>query len=271
MVNFKSNKKAFEDSIVVAISRSGDTTEILKTVTAMKTELGTPVVGITCVEDSQLGKIADLCLMMPWTFDESVCQTGTVTNLYAATALLLAGFARNNSVYDDMKKMTAVGDNFISENVSAFKNIANKRWDKVVVLADGEISGLACEGALAFKEICCTISNYYHVLDVRHGPMVLIDKNTLVIADLKPDNKEYQLDLITDVVRKGATIVVSTDDSYEAIKNIDLHVKHPNVGNIAEGLPFINVAQLIAYQRAILKGIDPGNPEGLDAWINLEK
>lgn len=269
MVNFKSNKKSFEGSLVVAISRSGNTTEILKTVAAMKNELGIPAVGIACVEDSELGKISDLCLMMPWTFDESVCQTGTVTNLYAATALLIAGFAGNDTVFDDMKKMTAAGDNFISENDSAFKDIANKQWDKVVVLADGEISGLACEGALAFKEICCTISNYYHVLDVRHGPMVLIDKNTLVIADLKPDNKKYQLGLIEDIAKKAATIVVCTDDSYDTIKDIALHIKHPNVGGIAEGLPFINIAQLVAYQRAILKGLDPGNPNGLDAWINL--
>jgi len=271
MVNFKSNRKAFEGSMVVAISRSGNTTEILKTVTAMKKELGVSSVGITCVENSELSKISDLCLKMPWTFDESVCQTGTVTNLYAAVALLLAGFAGNSTVFDDMKKMTAVGDKFISENEPAFKDISNKKWNKVVVLADGEISGLACEGALAFKEICCTISNYYHVLDVRHGPMVLIDKDTLVIADLKPDNKEYQLGLIEDLAKKGATIVICTDDSYDTIKNADLHVKHLNVGNIAEGLPFINVAQLIAYHKAILMELDPGNPDGLDAWINLAK
>lgn len=271
MVNFKANKKAFEGSMVVAISRSGNTTEILKTVNDMKKEFGISSVGITCVEDSELGRIADLCIKMPWAFDESVCQTGTVTNLYAASALLLAGFVGDSTVFGDMRKMTAAGDRFISENEPAFKKIANKKWDKVVVLADGEISGLACEGALAFKEICCTISNYYHVLDVRHGPMVLIDKNTLVIADLKPDNKDYQLSLIDDLVKKGATMVVSTDDSYDAIKNIDLHVKHPNVGNIAEGLPFINIAQLIAYHRAILLKLDPGNPDGLDAWINLAK
>jgi glucosamine--fructose-6-phosphate aminotransferase (isomerizing) len=269
MVNFKSNKAAFEGSMAVAISRSGNTTEILKTVTALKDELGVPTVGITCVEDSKLGKIADLCLMMPWTFDESVCQTGTVTNLYAASALLLAGFADNSIVFDEMEKMIATGDKFVSENEPAFKDIANKQWDKVVVLADGEISGLACEGALAFKEICCTMSNYYHVLDVRHGPMVLIDKNTLIIADLKPENKEYQLGLIEDLAKKGPTIVVSTDDSYDTIKNVALHVKHENVGNIAEGLPFINVAQLIAYYKAQIKGLDAGNPDGLDAWIKL--
>lgn len=271
MVNFKSYKKAFEGSMVVAISRSGNTTEILKTVALMRDELGVPAVGITCVEDSGLADVSDLCLKMPWAFDESVCQTGTVTNLYAAVALVLAGFADEPKTFDDIKKMIAVGDKYIDDNSAAFKEIAKKPWNKVVVLADGEICGIACEGALAFKEICCTMSNYYHVLDVRHGPMVLIDKDTLVIAALKPDNKEYQLGLIEDLANKGATIVVSTDDSYKPIEDIDLHVKHPDYGNVAEGLPFINIAQLIAYEKAIHKGLNPGYPDGLDAWIDLEK
>lgn len=269
MVNFRSNRKAFENTMAVAISRSGTTTEMVNTLKAMKNELNISTVGITCVEDSTLGSITDLCLKMPWTFDECVCQTGTVTNLYSATALLLAAFTGDVKTFDEMKAMTADGNSFIQKNDPSFKEIAEKQWDKVIVLADGEISGIASEGALAFKEICCTVSNYYHVLDVRHGPMVLADKNTLVIAALKPDNKEYQLDLIKDLSEKGSTIVVCTDDSYDTIKNVALHIKHLNVGNIAEGLPLINTAQLIAYHRAIIKGLDPGNPDGLDAWINL--
>ena len=269
MVNFNAYRASFEGSMVVAISRSGNTTEILKTITEMQKVCGIPVVVITCVEDSKLGKISDLCLNIPWAFDESVCQTGTVTNLYAAVSLLLAGFADCGKTFEELEMMTAVGDKFIEDNESAFKNIAEIDWNKVVVLADGEISGLACEGALAFKEISRNDSNYYHVLDVRHGPMVMIDKNTLVMADLKPENREYQLNLIGDLAKRGPTIVVCTDESYDTIENVALHIKHKNVGNIAEGLPFINIAQIIAYYKAILKGLDPGNPDGLDAWIKL--
>lgn len=269
MVNFNANKASFEGALAVAVSRSGSTTEILKTVAAMKNELGLPVVGIACVEGSELAKIADICLELPWAFDESVCQTGTVTNLYAALALLLASFADCSRTYEDIKRMTSIGDKFIEDNEDALKVISEKQWSSAVVLADGDVSGLAEEAALAFKEICCTHSNYYHVLDVRHGPMVLIDKNTLVVVDLKPENKQYQLDLVTDLAKKGATIVVLTDDSYDTIENAALHIKHPDVGNIAEGLPLVAAVQLIAYQKALIKGVDPGNPVGLDAWIKL--
>ena len=39
-------------------------------------------------------------------------------------------------------------------------------------------SVIASEGALAFKEIARIPSISYHLLDVRHGPMVLIDDKT---------------------------------------------------------------------------------------------
>ena len=116
MVNFGSNKRSFKNVMAVAISRSGNTTEILNVVQTMRRNLAIPIIGITCVEDSGLCKIADLCLQMPWTFDESVCQTGTVSNLYAAAALLLASFAGDDQTFADLKKMTAAGNRFLSEN-----------------------------------------------------------------------------------------------------------------------------------------------------------
>ena len=269
LVNFQSSLPPMEGALTVGISRSGNTTELVSVLKAMQQQFGSAVVGITCVEESELSEIADVCLKMPWAFDECVCQTGTITNLYATVAMLLSAFRGDNGVFDDFQKAASAGNDFIKQYDRDFQRIAEKQWNKVVVLADGEISGLADEAALAFKEISCTVSNYYHVLDVRHGPMVLIDKDTLVLADLKPENKKYQLDLIHDIGKKGAVVVVCTDDSYDTIPSVALHVKHGDVGMVAEGLPFINIAQMVAYYKAIQKGVDPGSPEGLDAWINL--
>lgn len=269
MVNFPSYRSAFRDSIAVAVSRSGSTTEIMKTIDLLHKELRVPVVGITCVKDSELSRAADRILELPWAFDESVCQTGTVSNLYAAESLLLAGFAGKDEVFADFKKAASMGESFISHYEEEFKKLAKEEWDHAVILADGELSGIACEAALAFKEMSGTNSNFYHVLDVRHGPMVLLDSRTLVLVDLQPWNREYQLQLVEDVVKRGAKVVVCTDNSFEPIRNVALHIRHEPMGNIAKGLPFLNIAQLTAYYRALDKGIDPGEPEGLDAWIQL--
>lgn len=269
LVNFETAKKAFKNSVAVAITRSGSTTEILKTAELLRTELNVPVVSVTCVEQSELSRIADLDLSLPWAFDESVCQTGTVSILYAAAALLLGAFVGDDSLAGEFRKAAANGDAFVQTYEAGLRKIAGYPWSKAVVLADGEISGISSEAALAFKEISRTDSNYYHVLDVRHGPMVMIGGDTLVLVALNPENKAYQLDLVEDLVQKGAKVVVCTDDSYAEIPNVLLHVRHKNMGTVAAGLPFLNLAQFIAYYRALNKGVDPANPEGLDAWIKL--
>ena len=269
MVNFQSYRRAFEGAMAVAISRSGSTTEMLRAVDAMKAELHLPVAAITCAEGSKLSEKADLCVDLPWAFDQSVCQTGTVSNLYAAAALFLAAAAGGDQLFGEMKAAAESGEDFIRKQEPALKTIADGNWNKAVVLADGDIAGLASEGALAFKEICCTVSNFYHVLDVRHGPMVLVDKNTLVIAALTAENPRYQLDLIEDLAKKGPTLVVCTDDSYADIQAASLHVRHAALGGVARGLPLLNVAQLIAYHKALKRGLNPGEPQGLTAWIKL--
>ncbi|MGL6218606.1 MAG: SIS domain-containing protein, partial [Lacrimispora sphenoides] len=85
----------FENAIVVAISRSGETTEIIQAVTKMREICKIQVISIVCREDSTASRISDLTLTMPWAFDNSVCQTRTVSCLYFAW-LYIAGTLSEN-------------------------------------------------------------------------------------------------------------------------------------------------------------------------------
>ena len=55
----------------------------------------------------------------------------------------------------------------------------------------------------------------------------------------------------------------------ESIKSADLHIEFPNVDYTVRGIYFIILNQLLSYYKAIKRGINPDQPEGLDAWINL--
>jgi len=270
MVNYQSYRNIFSGSIVVVISRSGNTTEVINTINTIKKEMNVPVFGITCVEDSDLNKIADFTLNMPWAFDESVCQTGTITNLYAAIALIVSVLSKNKNISDNIGKAVENGNKFLSDHEDEFKSIGYEHWDSAVVLADGKITGIATEAALAFNEIAKVHSNYYHLLDARHGPAVLFDQNTLVIAAISKGNINYQISLIRDFVSKGCKVVVCKDDSVKDIDNVRLNVTYgAELDDISAGIPFVNVSQMISYYKAEQKALNPDKPEGLDAWIKL--
>jgi glucosamine--fructose-6-phosphate aminotransferase (isomerizing) len=270
MVNYESYRNIFSGSTVVAISRSGNTTEIINTINTIKKDLDVSVLGITCVENSDLNKVADLTLNLPWAFDQSVCQTRTITNLYTVVALIVAALSKNKSISDNIEKVIVNGDKFLSDYEDTLKSIGYEHWDKVVVLADGKITGIATEAALAFNEIAKVPSNYYHLLDARHGPAVLLDQNTLVIAAISKGQLEYQLSLIHDFVNKGCIVIACKDKSIHDIDSVRLNVTYEtDLDDISVGIPFVNVSQLISYYKAQQKGLNPDEPEGLDAWIKL--
>ena len=269
MINFPKYTKLLENSMVVTVSRSGTTSEIINAIKKMRKEYSTPVISITMKENSELKGISDLTIELPWAFDESVCQTRNVTNMYAAEMLLNAIWCKNDKLYNEIAKTISTQKSFIELYENDISNLASLKHTNFVVLADAELEGIAEEGALAFKEICQLQSNYYHLLDVRHGPIVLITEKTLVIAVLNPLDEQYQKDLIKDIKAKGAT-VITISNKKENIWGSDYNV---TIGASNEfitwGIPFIFVPQILSFALALINGTNPDFPDGLNPYISL--
>jgi fructoselysine-6-P-deglycase FrlB-like protein len=146
-------------------------------------------------------------------------------------------------------------------------DIASKPWNHAVTLADAELEGIADEGSLAFKEICQLPSNYYHILDSRHGPMVIFNNNSLLLAALGVGDK-LELGYLSDMCNKGA-IVVSFSDLPIDLDGVISIAYNRKLSHLALGVPFIMLCQLITYYKAAFTGADPDQPSGLSAWISL--
>lgn len=257
-----------ENALIVTISRSGNTTEIVLAVEAIKKSTNNVVLSITCAPKNQLSKLSDISLDMPWAFDESVCQTRTVTCFYGIGLALIALLGDRGDMLSAIQRAMEKGPEMLQTYEKKLEEVARFPWKDVAVLADAELEGIAGEGALAFKEICQLPSNYYHVLDCRHGPMVMIKPQTLVIIALS-DGNTYETGLINDLYRKKCTIVAYSDFNInlpEKVLQVNSEEKLPHA---VRGIPFILICQLLAYYKALINGIDPDNPDGLDPWIKL--
>lgn len=267
LVNFEQYRRLLQGTLLVAPSRSGDTSEVVLAVEQAKA-MGVPVVAIAAKEGSRLSGLADLMLEIPWAFDESVCQTRTVTNLYTINLMLVAIWADDQSLLAEIDQAILGGPAFMERNTAVAKEVAQADWDNVVVLADAELDGIASEAALAFTEIAQTRSNYYHVLDVRHGPMVLVGDKTLVIAALSSENEELQRDLVRDLKGKGAKVL--TISRTGSLWGADWEVEIPGYKHYAvAGIPFIFLPQAVGFFRALQKGLNPDLPAGLSPVIDL--
>ncbi|MCY1713367.1 SIS domain-containing protein [Caproiciproducens galactitolivorans] len=270
LVNPDTYLHTIENSIVLVLSRSGMTTEIVRAVEYMKKTANVKVVSITMKENSALEGLSDLTVVLPWAYDNSVCQTRSVTNLYAASLLINAICYGDGELKAAVKTVIDQNRDHMEKYRSELETIGKKDFTDVVVLADGVLCGIAEEGALAFTEISLISGKYFPMLDYRHGPKVLNNARTLTIFAVQPNESTYQRDMIDDVKKHNGTVVTFGSEPTN-VYGSDLHISVSGINRFeAYGIPFIYTMQMIALTKALATGINPDAPTGLNAYITLK-
>lgn len=266
MLHFEKYEQVLQESVVVFLSRSGSTTEVIEAAKLIKSKLASDCVSICAKSVSELNSFCGLNICIPWAFDDSVCQTKTVGSLYACIAAITAVVCGDDELLGQLSKLPESEKDFRAFIEPIVREVAEAGWEHVVVLADSELFGLMEEGALAYKEICQLNSNCYNVLDVRHGPMVMINENSFVVLLLDKPGKVTD-DLIADIKAKGALCAVFSSESRSTAANeaIALPCQDPAVS----GIYALYFLQLVALHKALHEGINPDEPDGLSAWVKI--
>ncbi|WP_404351336.1 SIS domain-containing protein [Phycicoccus jejuensis] len=150
---------------VVAISRSGTTTEVVDLLAALD---GTPATLLTAVEDSPAAEAADQVVGMPFADEESVVQTRFATS---ALALLRAHLG------EDLAAATEDCRAALELEVDGLLDV-----DQCTFLGRGWTVGLASEAALKTREAAQFWAEAYPAMDYRHGPVSIAQPGRLVWA-----------------------------------------------------------------------------------------
>jgi fructoselysine-6-P-deglycase FrlB-like protein len=152
---------------VLALSRSGTTTEVLMALERL--EADTPTVALTAVADSPLAEAAGAAVVLAFADERSVVQTR-----FATTALvyLRAHLGIDPTAAADAAE--AVLTDGLPVDPAAF--------DRFHFLGSGPTVGLAAEGALKLREAGRAWTESYPAMEYRHGPIATADERTLVLA-----------------------------------------------------------------------------------------
>ncbi|WP_234392874.1 MULTISPECIES: SIS domain-containing protein [Actinomycetes] len=170
---------------VVAISRSGTTTEIVDLLAAMPAQR---TVLITAVGDSPAAEQADEVVELSFADEQSVVQTRFATS---TLALLRAGLG------DDIGQLAAAGAEALAEPIDDLLDA-----EQVTFIGRGPAVGLAFEAALKTREAAQFWAESYPAMDYRHGPIAIAQPGRLVWS-LGP----APAGLADDVARTGARFV----------------------------------------------------------------
>jgi fructoselysine-6-P-deglycase FrlB-like protein len=171
---------------VVAISRSGTTTEVADAVRAVPS--GTPTVAISAVDDSPVVRSAASAIVLGFADERSVVQTRFAT---ATLAMLRARLEED--VEDAITDARAA--------VAMELPVEPSEFDRFVFLGRGWVVGLANEAALKMREAALAWAESYPAFEYRHGPISLADRRTLVWFMDDADAA-----LVRDVTQTGAVV-----------------------------------------------------------------
>lgn len=150
---------------VIAISRSGTTTEVLEVLAERSPTARTMAVTISA--GSPITEAVDDAIVLDFVTEESVVQTGSATSVVALW---------HGALGEVPETLESVGTRGIEAPIPAAINDARQH----VVLGTGAAVGLAHEGALKLREAAGAWSESYPASEYRHGPRSATAGDTIV-------------------------------------------------------------------------------------------
>ncbi len=251
-------------SLLVAVSQSGASAEIVKLAVEIAKQRSRPTVAsITNGFGNDLAKRAEITLDT-W----AGLETGPSTKTFAAAlatlsavARLLAGDGVDTAI--DRTRTAAEGAALAAERLLSDPEATAmelESWlggrDVTVVLGRGPARAAAEMGALVLKE-CGVMAESLESAAFRHGPLELAGPGmAAIVIATEPETRRFDLGLVRDLVEVGAAVLVVTPDG-EAPKGAHALATGYQDRALMSAVSILPV-QLLAWRLAVASGRTPG-------------
>jgi glucosamine--fructose-6-phosphate aminotransferase (isomerizing) len=271
---------ATDNTVLFAISQSGETADTLAAVRDAKTR-GLTVLGLVNVVGSSIARMTDGGVFMHAGPEIGVASTKAFTSQVMVLTLvgLLLGRMRNLSVQQGQMIIQAIEKipeqiESILQSEEQIKAIAAEYFEvnNALYLGRGIQFPVALEGALKLKEISYVHAEGYPAAEMKHGPIALIDENMpVVVVALKDPVYDKVMSNIAEVrARRGRVIAIATEGDDDIVKRVN-HVIHiPETHPLLTPLLSIIPLQLLAYHIAVMRGCNIDQPRNLAKSVTVE-
>lgn len=259
-------------TLLLAVSRSGTTTETLRAVEKFRSTGEGSVVVITCYPDSPLAAMGDFVLSAEAAQELSVVQTRSFTSMYLLASAFAYTLGNQAGLLAEMDRLPGLLEDLILDYGDWPLEWADlQRYQKLFFLGSGPNYGLACEAMLKVKEMSLSWAEAYHTLEFRHGPMSLVDENTLVVGLISESMRRHEIEVLADLQKLGSSVVLCDAGQTEGIGWVpEYHVHaHSRVNEWQLGLLVLPLMHRLGYHRAFIKNLNPDIPTNLRAVIEL--
>ena len=255
------------NSILIAISQSGESADVLEAVNIAK-KSGAKIISIVNLLTSSLVQESSVVIGMNCGPEIGVAATKSFTSqlgiIYKVTEKICAG-----CIGVDFEKISALIAKILSSH-SKIKEVSKQLKDvsDIYILGRGIHYPIASEAALKLKELTYIHAEGIPGGELKHGPLALMDSNVFVVI-INPNDSTYN-DTITsarEIKARGAKIIGISD------KKSDVYDYWIEIPTIEESMfPIIEIIpiQLLAYYSALEKETDPDYPRNLAKSVTVK-
>jgi glucosamine--fructose-6-phosphate aminotransferase (isomerizing) len=269
------------DTLVMAISQSGETADTLAGIREAKSKF-IKVLSLVNVEGSTIDRESDAVVHLHAGPEIGVASTKAYTAELVALVLLAMLWGRLKYAIDDetvrevLTELERVPELIrrTLELDGQIRRLAKEFFQAkdFFFIGRGYNYPTALEGALKLKEISYIHATGYPAGELKHGPLALIEADTPVVA-LTTQGPTYQKTMsnVAEVRARGGRIIcVATEGDDEVAKVAD-HVIHiPPVREELSPLVTVIPLQLLSYHIAVLRGCDVDRPRNLAKSVTVE-
>lgn len=251
-----------KESIVIAVSQSGETADTLCAIRAAK-ECGAKVISITNGMHSSLMRESDKCILQKVGPEIAVNSTKAYTSQLGILTLIayeLAGkFEEGRGEFRDLVRyiyyLTSVS---MRTHLQRLADML-KGAEHLYLFGRGLQYPTALEASHKIKEVSYIHSEAYPGGELKHGMLALIEPGVPCIVFTSDDTEKDIINNAAELKARGAYLIGVGPRNNELF---DFFIKVREAGNFNSICQIIPM-QVLAYQLAVLRGCDPDYPRNL--------
>jgi glucosamine--fructose-6-phosphate aminotransferase (isomerizing) len=259
-----------ENALVVAISQSGETIDVLEAVREAR-QRGASVAAIVNAANSTLDRMVSARALLRSGVEQCVLATKSYTAMLAALLLIASELAGSpvNGRRAVIGAAAAIEQALAGSMLDQVRAIATNvaKQEHLFAIGRGQHYPSALEAALKIKEVSYVHAEGFAAGELKHGVIALVESGTPCLVFAPNDQTR------TDVISGAAELksrgghIIGVGSSNDPVFDDFIAIPAVGLGNvIAEALP----GQLLGYYTALARGNDPDRPRNLAKSVTVK-
>lgn len=259
------------ESLVIALSQSGETIDVIEPLVRAKKEKGIQVAALVNVLGSTLYRMADFDVLLG--AGPEKCVLATKSYIAKLAVLTLTAYAMDGRLEEGqqllLKAADQIEEQLTEESKARLAELAERihERDHMFLIGRGLSYASSLEAALKIKEVSYIHAEGFAGGELKHGVIALIEPGTpCVVFAPNDETRGGILSGAQELRARGGYIIGVAPEPSDAF---DFFIPVGDAGNAS---PLVNAvpAQLLAYNLALKRGTDPDKPRNLAKSVTVK-